>query len=197
MDNERVGEDLVQLLSKILERPLEPEEVSPPIVFVAALIAVLWGVIVMDRAILEAEKQQLQKTLDAFFPPGSDRRDLANAIASGIAKHQIFLDPYCFLVLAAPLSESEKLLAICFGYQMSAADGDMDLRERLYLQSLARRFKIDADCAIAVETTFAQTGCANPEALQKARSLLTPDLFLPISPHLAEAAKAMQAQLSL
>lgn len=58
---------------------------------------------------------------------------------SGVQQHQVYNKFKELLTLTAPLSEPERLLLIGFGYEMSAADGDIDSREKKYLEAVAKQ----------------------------------------------------------
>ena len=129
MDTELVGSKVVNLLSRITGQKLSQRELTPPVIFLAALITVLLGVILVDGTVTDEEKQRWQTTIDQFIPPKGNVRQLTQLMSQGILQNQIYTKFDELMTLTAPLSEAEKLLLVSFGYEMSVADGEMDRRE--------------------------------------------------------------------
>jgi len=167
----------VTLLSRITGQVLRPQDLSPLAIFLATLISVLLGVITIDRAIVAEERQRLQKTLEAFMPPDSRVHQLTQRLISGVYQQQVYLNPQEMLLLAEPLSESERLLIVSLGYEISAADGTMDFREKMYLQSIGQRLSLDARHLEVLEAGFTQQTVTDSEVLYAVRHLLAPAQF--------------------
>ncbi len=165
------------LLSRITGQTLNPEDLTPLSIFLSALISVLLGVIAIDRAIVAEERQRLHKTLEAFMPPDSKVHQLTQRLISGVYQQQVYLNPQEFLIFAEPLSQSERLLIICLGYEISAADGTIDFREKMYLQSIAQRLEIDVRYLDVLEAGFTHQPVADRDILQTVRSLIAPARF--------------------
>ena len=143
MEISLIGTEAVELLSRITGQKLSQRDITPPVIFMAALVTVLLGVMFVDGTITEEEKQRWQKTINRFIPPEGNVRQLTQLLSKGIRQNQVYKKLNELLTLTAPLSESEKLLLIGFGYEMSAADGDMDTREKKYIEAIANRLGIN------------------------------------------------------
>ncbi|WP_292833367.1 hypothetical protein [Nostoc sp. JL33] len=123
MNTSLVSSKTVELLSQITGQKLTPKNLTLPVIFLANLVTVLLGVIFVDGTVAESEKQRLLTTLYRFSIPESDVRKLTHLMIKGVKQNQVYKQINNLLSLAAPLSESEKLLLIGFGYEMSAVDG--------------------------------------------------------------------------
>ncbi len=95
------------------------------------------------------------------------------------AQNQLLPFKLCvvFLVLTACFSEAEKLLLISFGYQMSAADGTIDEREKQYLKIIAKRIGIDERYLTVLSASFSSQAIGDSVALAEVHSLLEPAQF--------------------
>jgi tRNA U34 5-carboxymethylaminomethyl modifying GTPase MnmE/TrmE len=99
------------------------------------------------------------------------------------------------LLLTASFSESEKLLLIGLGYEMSAADGGMDAREKKYLENLANRLEIEPQYLNVLESAFSNPASVDKEYLEKVRFLLDPVWFHDLDSVFVKAASQMLAVL--
>jgi predicted GTPase len=95
----------------------------------------------------------------------------------GIKENQTYVNFGQIKILAAPLSEAERLLLISFGYEMSATDGEIDVREQGYLQLVANQLEIDNRYQTVLETVFNSKKNFDPTVLEKVKSLLDPARF--------------------
>ena len=86
-------------------------------------------------------------------------------------------------------SESQKLLLIGSGYEMSAVDGHIDLREQMYLQSIGNRLGLDSRHIAVLDTLFTKEGTLDSEAFAEVQALLDPSEFESCDPVLGKAAK--------
>lgn len=193
MDTTLISSEAVELLSRITGKSLTQQEVSSSLVFQAALVSVLLGVILADKTVTDQEKQKLQALLNQLASPGSDTRQLLQTLLKGVQQHQVYRKENELLALTASLSESERLLLISFGYQMSASDGDMDSREKAYLQMIASRLGVKTQYLAILEAGFSGQGVVEPEALNEVKSLLDPAKFQTLDPLFANAANSILA----
>ncbi len=176
MDQSQISAGTLELLSRITGRELQQDELNPLLVFLAALVTVLLGVMLVDRAIADAEKQELQQTLSSFLTLDDQTRELTQQLVAGVQRHQIYIIPNELLKLTALLSKSEKVLLIGLGYKMAAADGEVDLRESMYLQAIASRLLLST----TEVTVLANNHPSEPddlEALNTIKALLLPEQF--------------------
>jgi hypothetical protein len=98
-------------------------------------------------------------------------------MVKGVREQQLYNKIQESLALTACFSEEEKLLLISFGYQMSAADGTMDDREKGYLKIIANRLGIDRRFLTVLEASFSSQTIRDTAALAEVHSLLDPAQF--------------------
>jgi len=187
--------EVVKVLSRISGRPLNQEDLSPLVVFLTALVVVLRGVIVIDRVVAIAEEKQLQNTLNSFLPAEGNLPQLIPLIVAGVEKQQVYLSPVELLVLTSPLSQSQKLLLLALGYQMSAADADIDVREQMYLQSIANRLGIKPQHSTTLSAGLTGHGHVDPKALAEVYTLLDPAHFEHLDPVFVQVASNLRSAL--
>jgi uncharacterized tellurite resistance protein B-like protein len=196
MNTSLISAEAVDLLSHITGQKLSQRDMTPPVIFMAALVTVLLGVMFVDGTVTDEEKQRWQKTLNRFIPPGGNVRQLTQLLSKGIRQNQVYKKLNELLMLAAPLSESERLLLIGFGYEMSAADGDMDAREKKYLDAIANRLGINPRHLAVLEAGFSGQGTIEPAALDEVQFLIAPARFQELDIIFVKAASDMLAALS-
>jgi uncharacterized tellurite resistance protein B-like protein len=195
MDTSLVGSEAIELLSRLTGKSLTQQEVTSSLVFQAALVSVLLGVILADKTVTDQEKQKLQTLLNQLASPGSDTRQLLQTLLKGVQQHQVYRKENELLALTASLSESERLLLISLGYQMSASDGDVDSREKAYLQMIASRLGVKTQYLDILEPGLTGQGVVELEALDEVYSLLDPAKFQTLDPLFANAANSIVANL--
>ncbi|GJD15606.1 dynamin family protein [Rivularia sp. IAM M-261] len=177
MDTLLVRPQAVDLLSRITGRQLKEQDLMPPVIFLASLVMVLLGVIFVDGTVTEEEKQRLLSTLYRFSAPESDARRLTHLMIKGIKENQLYRKSEDLLTLTASLTESQKLLLISFGYEMSLSDGEMDEREKKYLEVIAKRLGINSEYLTVIEGAFTHQEKFDPTTLEEVRFLLDPMRF--------------------
>lgn len=177
MDTSLVGSEAVDLLSDITGQKLSQRDLTPPVIFLTALATVLLGVIFADKQVTTQEEQRLQASLNKFIPPTGNVGQLTELMIKGVRQNLDYTKPSKLLRLSAPLSESERLLLICFGYEMSAADGEMDASERRYLELIGDRLNINPQHLAVLEAVFSNQGTVDTAALDEVQSLLDPSRF--------------------
>lgn len=195
MDTSRVTSETVDLLSRITGQKLSLRDLTPQVLFLASLVTVLLGVIFVDGTVSEQEKQRLQKILSRFSQSNSDVQKLTTLIIKGVKEHQTYKKIQDLLKLTSPLSESEKILLIGFGYEMSAADGEIDLREKQYLEIVAKNLGVKSEYLEVFEIAFTHQGNIDASALNEVHFLLDPSLFQELDIVFVKAASDMLAIL--
>jgi len=156
---------------------LQKKDATPAVVFMASLLCVLMGVIYQDGKITPEERERWQTNLTRLIHPNSNLKKLVPIFTKHIlflGIHKNFKD---LLLLMSTLSDSEKLLLIGFGYQMSASDGEIELREKDYLENLADQINIDSRHIQIFESAFTDLVIEDQEALVEVHSLLDPAQF--------------------
>ena len=191
MNTQVASKEAVDLLSRITETNLSERDVTPPVIFLASLVTVLLGVIFIDGKVAEEEKKTLLATLYRFSTPDSEVRKLTHLIIKGVKENQLYRKSADLLTLTASLTESQRLLLIGFGYEMSAADGEMDSCEKKYLEMLAKRLNINPQHLAVFEAAFTHQTNLNLAALEEVRFLLEPVRFQELDTVFVKAARDM------
>ncbi len=195
MDMSLINADTVDLLSRITGLKLREKDLSPPVVFLAALVSVLLGVIFVDQQVTQEEVQRLKITLRQFIPPSGNVSELVKLMVKGVRQQKVYQNPNDLSLLTASFSESEKLLLIGLGYEMSAADGDMDAREKKYLEILANHLGLEPQYLQVLESAFSNPASVDKKYLEKVRFLLDPVWFHDLDSVFVKAASQMLAVL--
>ncbi|MEG5055859.1 MULTISPECIES: dynamin family protein [unclassified Microcoleus] len=177
MDTSLISSQTVELVSLLTGQRLRKEDITPPLLFLAALVTVLLGVIHADGTVSAEEKQRLRTTFTELIPANNSLRPLVMPMVKSVQDRQVYNKVTVLLALTACFSEEEKLLLISFGYQMSAADGTIDDRERQYLQNIANRLGIDGRFLTVLEASFSSQAISDTAALAEVHSLLDPARF--------------------
>jgi uncharacterized tellurite resistance protein B-like protein/GTPase SAR1 family protein len=177
MDTSLISSQTVEVVSRLTGQNLRKEDINPPILFLAALITVLLGVINADGTFGAEEKQQLATTLRELIPANNSLQKLVMPMVKSVTQHQVYKKFPVLLALTACFSEEEKLLLISFGYQMSVADGSMDDIEKQYLKNVANKLGIDGRYLTVLEASFSDRAISDTAALAEVHSLLDPAQF--------------------
>ncbi|CBN59245.1 MULTISPECIES: dynamin family protein [Kamptonema] len=172
-----ISSQTIELVSRLTGQKLRKEDLSPPILFLVALIMVLLGVIHADGTVSTEETQRLDKTLTELIPANNSLQQFAKLIVKGVQEQQIYTKVEESLGLTRCFSEAEKLLLISFAYQMSAADGRIDNREKEYLKIIGNRLGVDGRFLTVLEASFSNQAVNEAAALAEINSLLDPAQF--------------------
>jgi predicted GTPase/uncharacterized tellurite resistance protein B-like protein len=195
MDRATVNSEVVELLSRLTGYELRQDDVRPPVVFLTAVLAVLNGVIFADGAVADEEKEKLEKTLERLCASSNRTLSLAKMISDGFQQKKLCsLDN--IITLCESLSEPEKLLLLSLGYEMSAADGDMDERERKYLKRIANNLEVEGEYQTLLESILATKKDTDFSKLEEIKSLLDPSRFRELDTIFVFAAEQIFEQLS-
>jgi uncharacterized tellurite resistance protein B-like protein len=165
------------------------------VIFLAALITVLLGVIHADGKATDVEIRRLLTTLDQFTFPDSDVRRLAHLMIKGVRENKLYTKFNELQTLTALLSEPEKLLLISVGYEMSAVNGEIDACENKYLQIIGSCLGIDSRYLSVLEATFSSQLLVETEALDEVCSLLRSDKLELIDSLFINAANSILTKL--
>ncbi|NJK73961.1 MAG: dynamin [Microcoleus sp. SU_5_6] len=177
MDTSLISSQTVELVSLLTGQKIRKEDITPPILFLTGLVTVLLGVMYTDGTVSAEETQRLRTTFTELIPANNSLRQLVMPMVKGVREQQVYNKLPALLALTACFSEEEKLLLISFGYQMSAADGTMDDREKQYLTIVANRLGIDGRFLTVLEASFSSQAIADTAALAEIHSLLDPAQF--------------------
>lgn len=195
MDSTSITAEAVELLSRVTGQSLRREDLSPSVVFLATLITVLQGVMLQDGQITEEEKQQWHKTVNRFIPPNSDMRQLVQLMSKGIRQHKVYASSKNISTLTSSLSESEHLLLISLGYEISAADGHIAVNERGYLRKIAEIIKLDSEYIEIIEAISISKEVVDSEQLKDFKLLLSPAYFRDLDSAFIKAASEILLRL--
>lgn len=182
MNKNQVNSVIVELLSDLTGEQLSQERVTPQLIFIAAVVIVLLGVIFADGTIEPSEEKRLRKILHRCLKGKDDLEELTQKMIDQVQSRHLYTQTDKLGTLTAPFSKSENFLLIALGYEMSAADGVINPREKAYLENIAkRRLKtIDWERHMPVlEASFIGTGQGEklPLALSEVKTLLKKDNF--------------------
>lgn len=194
MNTSLVSSPIVDLLSRITGQKLTQNHITAPVTFLASLVTVLLGVIFVDGTVAEEEKQKLLTILYRFSTPESDVRRLTHLMIKGIKENQIYKQINNLLILSNSLSESEKLLLIAFGYEISAIDG-IGLSEKQYLEIIGKHLGINFKYSSVLESAFTYNNHIDYAALDEVRFRLDPCRFNELDIVFVKAASDMLAAL--
>lgn len=154
MNNHLIGSQAVKLLSKLIGQDLTRQDITPQVVFMADLIALLKGVIHADAKVSEDEVAQFKATLSKLNLGNKQAFELSKLLYSGVHKYNLHSEIDDFLILLVPLSDAEKLLLFGLGYRMAIADSSLDASESKYLRDLGKRLEIESRHLDILEFSF-------------------------------------------
>jgi uncharacterized tellurite resistance protein B-like protein len=195
MKNSPIQSEVVEFVSRITKLELTREDLTPPVVFLAALVSVLTGVVHADNEVTGEEEQKLLTILERFTPSEDTVRKLTQLMISGVRENQVYANLEQMKLLMAPLLEPQRLLLIGLGYEISAADGSIDDREKQYLQQVASQLELDLQYLTILEASFGNPGNIEPAVLDKVRRLLDPAQFYELDTSFVKAADELFAKL--
>ena len=107
MDTSLVSSEAVELLSSITGEQLRQRDLTPTMLFIAALVTVLLGLIYADGTVEDEEKQWLQETLEQFVPSETNVRRLTHLMFKGVIKNQVYAKTNQLRTLTASLSKPD------------------------------------------------------------------------------------------
>jgi len=176
MKTQLISSQAVKLLSKLTSQELTVHDITPQVVFMADLIALLKGVIYADGKVSEDAVAQFKSTLNNLNLTSKKTSEVSKILFSGIQKYSLHAGLNVFLVLLVPLSEAEKLLLFGLGYRMAMADSSLDASESKYLRDLGKRLEIESRHLDVLESSFGGKPYNNQD-FQELRELVDPARF--------------------
>jgi small GTP-binding protein len=168
---------VVNLISKIIGQPLTGQDVSPPVIFITSVLYVLNGVIFADQSVDAEEKARLEKTITDLCPEGSQARDLAYLINENVEQQGLYHNMNNLDILTQDFSESDKLLLLSLGYEMSMADGNLDKTEKRHLKTIGTFLELDDQFHPFLESLFTSPEQLDGKILKEFKNLLDPARF--------------------
>ena len=179
------------LLSKIAGQDIDIADVTALELFMANLTNLLIGVADIDGEITTDEKQHLQLSLKRLNLLNGQIAKLTKLMIRGIRQQRIYRSLQNFQTLASPLNKHQRLLLIGLGYEMSAADGSVAVKELAYLQRIAQALEIEASHIQVFEACLAGRGDPSPKTVQEVAYLLDPVRFHDLDVVFTEAANTL------
>jgi small GTP-binding protein len=167
----------VKLISQIIGQELTPRDVSPSVIFMTAVLYVLNGVIFADQSVEAEEKARLEKIINNLCPEGSQARDLAQVTNANIQNQGLYQNINNLDILTDAFSESDKLLLLSLGYEMSMADGSLDKSEKRHLKTIGTFLEIDDKFHGFLESLFVKPDNLDSDILKEFKNLLDPARF--------------------
>ncbi|MGL4378776.1 MAG: hypothetical protein ACRCT1_20230 [Microcoleaceae cyanobacterium] len=189
--------DALSLLSELTATHLSQVTTQPIFVLLAVTILLSVGVMGADRELEPDEEHLLGKNLQKLLPPGSDNRKAIEALVTQVTSDISKCEPSKWSVLVPSLWESEKLLALCFAYEMSVADGELEPEEKDYLLKAAEVMKIDPCYSTVLEANFGGESNEDEKTWQDLQEKLRPTQFQHLDWTIQEAANRMLDELEL
>lgn len=176
MNTQLIGSQAVKLLSKLTGQDLTVNDITPQVVFMTDLIALLKGVIHADAKVSEDEVAHFKATLGRIGLTNRQTIEIAKLLLSGVQKYKLHSEIDDFLILLVPLSEAEKLLLFGLGYRMAIADSSLDASESKYLHDLGKRLEIESRYLDVLESSFGGKSYNNQD-FQEICDLVDPARF--------------------
>jgi len=195
MNTQLIGSQAVKLLSKLTGQELTVHDITPQVVFMADLIALLKGVIHADAKVSEDEVAQFKTTLARLDVTNKQTVEIAKLLESGVQKYKLHDEIDDFLILLVPLSQAEKLLLFGLGYRMAMADSSLDASESKYLRDLGKRLEIESRYLDVLESSFAGKSYNNQD-FQEVCDLVDPARFYDLGTVFVNAADDLLTALN-
>lgn len=131
----------------------------------------------MDGVIDPEEMAHLHQLMGLCSDTDLACHRLLPRLVLGIKRHQVYLNPRLFLILAEALDLPQRLLLLGLGYGMATADGHLSERETLYLRAIAQRLCIAPEHLAILEASAVKASSVKTEALWEVNQYLDPSSF--------------------
>lgn len=154
MNTSLIENQIFNFLSKITDKNITQRDINSSLIFVANLIIILLGVMFADGIVTDKEKQKLVEILDRFNIPGSNTHRFKYLIIKGAKKYQLYIKFNELIAITSFLSESEKLLLIGLGYEMSTINGRLGWHEQRYLEKFAHFLAVRPEHFAVLKAAF-------------------------------------------
>lgn len=188
MDISLTHTQAVELLSRLTGQKVDKKKLTPPILFMTAVLFVIVGVIHVDGEVSRAEKEKFKLIINSLISGKSKFRQFIQLISKKIITSQLYKDFNNLSALTVGFSEEEKILLICLGFQISIADGEMDIRNKKYLRILAQKLQVKNQYIDILEAVFENKNIQDEKKLNTIRSLLDPARFYSLDKIFVKAA---------
>jgi len=177
-DNSKpVSGEVLELLSHLTRKNLTQADITPTVVFLAALLMVSMGVMFADGIIKEEERLLLDKTLEALVRTDSNVGQLMRRLVSGLEENPVYQNPQQWLQLTDSLNKSERTLLLSLGYDMAGVDGNLHPTEQEYLRLTADSLGVDPRLTAVMSARVRGQEIPSDSAVDELESLLKPEEF--------------------
>jgi predicted GTPase/uncharacterized tellurite resistance protein B-like protein len=177
MDTSLIQIEAVELLSRLTGQKLAKKSLTPPVLFMTAVLFVIIGVMHVDGEVSSEEKDRFKAIINSLVSKTHKFRQFVQIINKNIIENKLYRNVDNLLLLTTGFSEEEKLLLICLGYQISMADNFMDIKEKKYLEIVAKNLQIDLNYLKTLEAVFTEQDIIDLKGLNQVRYLLDPVRF--------------------
>ena len=186
----------IEILTLITGRRVLPQHLTPRVMFLSSLTTVLVGVTYADGQLANEEVRYLQRVLSQFVAPDSALGQMISLMMKGVRRHRTYAHQSSLKCLTQTLSESEKLIILCFGCRLAAADGCTEGAEKRYLCQVAAAMSMSAQYVGALFLlTDGKPNQVDEAVANELRCLIDPQRFQSIDKAIVKAASFLQAQL--
>ncbi len=100
------------ILTQITGQTVLSHHLTPQVMFLSSMTAVLVGVTYADGEVADQEKKYLQKVLTQFVSPDSDIKETISLMVKGVRKTETYSNTEALRCLMETLSLSEKLVIL-------------------------------------------------------------------------------------
>lgn len=177
VNSKQVNGEVVELLSHLTRKNLTQGDITPPVVFWAALIMMSMGVMFADGIVEESERLLLDKTLEALVTPDRNVGQLMRRLVSGLEENPVYQNPQQWLQLTDSLNRSERTLLLSLGYDMAGVDGELHPLEEEYLRLTADSLGVDPRLTAVMSARVRGQEIPDRAAVDELESLLKPEEF--------------------
>jgi len=184
---------IADILTELLNQPVQPQQINPVVVYLTALAAVLLGVAHADNQLTDTERERLKQNLAQFIPKDSALDFAIGSLLQGVRTSKIYGKPAVIATLMSLFTESEQLLLVGLGYELAIADQDLNPKERKYLHLIAQQFGLQPEWLAALESGLLHQQIL--PGLDEVCYLLDPARFQGLDPVFAKAANQVLLQL--
>ena len=153
------------------------------------------GVAYADEQLRVEEKKYFQRVISQFVSPDSSLGQTIRLMIKGVCRNKIYSQLQSIKCLVQALSESERLIILCFGCRLSAADGCVQSSEKRYLCQVAEAMSMPAQYIATL--FFLADGDytkADPFIVSELKQLIDPQRFQSIDPAIVKAASFIRSK---
>lgn len=184
-----------EILTQITGQKVLDRHLTPQVMFLSAMTTVLVGVIYADGELADKEKLYIQRVLNQFVSPSSSLGKMISLMLKGVRKSKIYSQLEALKCLTETLSASEKLIILGFGYRLASADGNVDIREKQYLRTVANAINVSSQQLSAMFSCLdGKHSEVEESAVEELRWLLDPQRFQNIDAAIVNAASFLSSK---